>query len=290
MLISIIIPVYNSKDNLTGIINSIFIQNRKDIEVIVIDNGSFSAVEGFIKREHPSVIVIRNDKNMGTSYARNQGIRAAKGDYLMFIDSDTELQFEFFSILKRGLEKFPQNIAAFSPKIIDKKTKKIFSCGLSISPIYRSYDIGRGKSTNNFLYPLEIDGPNSCCAIFRRGYLEKVKEKSYFDEDFFFLFEDTDLALRLKTKKYRSIFVPELICYHQGSSAGISKEFRRFLCFRNRWYMILKVKKGKELLIFLLKSFFYDFFRTLHFALTNRYFVRACRDIYRYTKNLQRAA
>ena len=286
MFVSVIIPAYNSKYFLIKALNSIMKQSFANVEIIVIDNGSSDGTYQFVTGNHPSLKIVRNDKNMGTSYARNQGIRTAKGDYLMFMDSDAELQPDFFSILKKVLEKFPQNIAAFSPKIIDKKAKKIFSCGLYISSLYRSYDIGRGKSTNNFLYPLEIDGPNSCCAIFRRRYLEGVKEKTYFDEDFFLLFEDTDLALRLKTRKYRSIFAPELICYHRRSSSSISKEFRRFLCFRNRWYMVLKVKKKKELLIFLLKSFFYDFFRTLHFALTNRYFVRACRDIYRYAKNL----
>ena len=284
MLISIIITAYNSKDYLIRALESIFIRDEKDIEVITIDNGSTEAIEGFIKSKYPGVMVIRNNKNTGTSCARNQGIRAARGDYLMFMDSDTELQPDFFSMLKKGLEKFPQNIASFSPKIIDKKTKKIFSCGLYVSPIYRSHDIGKGKPVGNFSYSLEIDGPNSCCAVFRREYLERVKEKSYFDENFFFLFEDTDLALRLKTKGCRSIFVPELICWHYGNSAGFSKEFRRFLCFRNRWYMILKIKQKKKLFLFLLKSFFYDFFRTLSFALTNRYFLRACKDTWHRAK------
>lgn len=281
MLISIIITAYNSNKYLSRAIESIFVQKENNIEIIVVDNGSIPTVEDFLKDKYSKLRIIRNGSNRGTSCARNQGIKEARGDYIMFMDSDVELENDFFFKLKKRLEKLPQDIAAFSPKIIDKKTKKIFSCGLLISSIYRSYDFGKGKLADNFLNSFKIDGPNSCCAVFKKEYLEKLKEENYFDESFFFLFEDTDLALRLKNKGFKSIFIPELICYHYGEASNFSREFRRFLCFRNRWYMILKIKDNRKLFLLLARSFIYDFFRALSFALTNRYFLRACKDIWR---------
>lgn len=281
MNISIVIPTYNSRQFLKKALDSIFIQKYKEVDVIVIDNASSDGTFEDIKNQFPSVKAVRNNQNKGACLARNQGIELAKDDYIMLMDCDVELADNFFLALETVFKKLSQDVAGISPKIIDKNSKKIFSCGLRVFPIYRTYDIGRGKSADNFLQPFAIDGPNSCCAVFRKEYLEKIKERDFFDEDFFFLFEDADLALRLKQKGYSSFFAPELICYHRGNSSATSKEFRRYLSFRNRWYMILKFKKKKQFLLFLLRSFFYDFFRTVHFTLTNRYSLVAFKDIYK---------
>lgn len=271
MAISIIIPTYNNKIYLQKALSSIFIQKANGMEVIVIDNGSKDGSYEFIKNSFPLVKIVRNTKNMGACYARNQGMEIAQGDYIMFMDCDVELQLDFFIKLKRVLPNLPHDVAGISPKIIDNTSKKIFSCGLYISSIYRTHDIGKNKSHQYFSSSFYIDGPNSCCAIFKREYLEKTKEKNYFDEDFFFLFEDADLALRLKNKGYKSLFIPELICFHYSNSSHTSKHKRRYLCFRNRWYIILKNNPRRKLLNFLWKSFLYDFPRTIHFFLTNRY-------------------
>ena len=182
----------------------------------------------------------------------------------------------------------PSDIGSVSAKIININSKKVFSCGLKVSDIYRVYDAGKNRFPEDFNQPFFVDGPNSCCGIYQRDVLEKLKEDGYFDEGFFFLFEDADLALRLKKKGYKCLFVPSLVCYHYGASAPISQDYRRFLCFRNRWFMILKHNRGIKLVTFLLKSFFYDLVRTVYFALTNRYFIKAVREITLYKKKMIR--
>jgi len=280
-LLSIIILAYNSRERLREALNSLFVQDLEDIEIIVIDNGSLDPVQEFIKRQFKPVITVKNDKNMGASFGRNQGIALARGAYIMFMDCDAELRRDFFLKLRPVLEQLPENIAGVSPKIIDKSSQKIFSCGLRISPIYRAHDIGNNRNVDDFSQSFKIDGLNTCCAIFRKDYLKEIKDGNYFDEDFFFLFEDVDLALRMKNKGYSFLFVPSLACHHKGDSSNTPAQLRRFLCFRNRWYMILKIKNKSRLFSFLLRSFFYDFFRTLHFSLTNPFFCRALRDVYR---------
>lgn len=285
MFISIVIPTYNSKDCLEKALNSIFIQNYKDIEVVMVDNGSSDGTSELLKEQFPLVKLITNNQNEGSSFARNQGIELSKGDYILFMDSDTYLDKNFLANLRKVLDKLPSHIAGISPKILDAKSKKVFSCGLYVSRLYRVYDVGRDRASDAFPYEFTITGPNTCCAVFRRGSLEEVKSGgSYFDKDFFFLFEDADLALRLKKKGYLSVFAPSLLCYHDGNGSKTSEEFRRFLCFRNRWHMILKSKKNLRLMLFLLRSFLYDFPRTLHFVLTNRYSLVAFKDIYKKIK------
>ncbi|MFH1769010.1 MAG: glycosyltransferase family 2 protein [Candidatus Omnitrophota bacterium] len=282
ILISIIMPIYNSKAGIKCCLGSMSSQLSPEIQIIVVDNGSSDESESFLKENYPNVVLIRNHENLGAAAARNQGLELAEGKYVMFIDCDVALGKDFFTILKTTLRQLPRQIAGVSPKIIDKNSGRIFSCGLFVSSIYRAHDIGRGKAAGRFPRRFTIDGPNSCCAVFKREYLEKIKENGrYFDEDFFFLFEDADLTLRLKQNRYASLFVPNLICYHRSGSSGFSKQFRRFLCFRNRWYMILKYNRGRRLILFLSRSFLYDFSRTLHFAFTNRYFTLAVKDIYK---------
>ncbi len=289
MQLSIIIPVYNSKKYLGDCLSSIFGARKSNmgIETIIVDNASTDGTEDVIKKNYPFLRYIRNTFNKGSAAARNQGITEAKGEFLMFLDSDAYLDKNFFIKLKSILISLPEDVGALAAKVINVSTKKIFSCGLKISSIYRVYDVGRGRKTINFSRPFMVDGPNSCCGIYRRETLEKAKEKVYFDEDFFFLFEDADLALRMKKKGYKCLFVPELACYHYGGGSGISGEYRRFLCFRNRIFMILKYQQGEKLMCFLLKSFFYDLPRTFHFVLTNRYFLRTIHDICNYRRKVK---
>jgi len=281
MFLSVIIPAYNSKNFLGKALSSIFIQNYEGLEVIVVDNGSSDGTRGFIKDNYPKVTLITNTENKGTSFARNQGIAAAKGEYIMFLDSDAYLKEGFFEKLERILKTLPQSVGAVSPRIIKAGSDRIFSCGLKVSSLYRVYDIGKNKDAGAFNDSFFVDGPNTCCGVYRRDILEELKEDSYFDEDFFFLFEDADLALRLKKKRYKCLFVPQLVCCHYKGGSGFPDNYRRFLCFRNRMFMILKYNKGKKLLGFLLRSFFYDSLRAIHFVLTNPYFPRVFRDIYK---------
>lgn len=277
--LSLIIPAYNNIENIRRCLDSVFSQRPTGAEVIVIDNASSDSTPEVIIKEYPDVVLMRNKKNMGSSFARNQGIRAARGKYLMFLDSDAYLGKDFFKNLE-GVLAGANQPDAISTRILKADSGKVFSCGLRVSALYRVFDVGRGRPREEFSLPLAVDGPNSCCAIFKRECLESLKEKGeYFDEDFFFLFEDADLALRLKEKGHSCLFMPELTCYHYGEGSKLSRDFRRFLSFRNRWYMILKIKETSRLFSFFARSLPYDFLRTLHFSLTNKHFFRCLRDI-----------
>jgi len=282
MTLSFVIPTYNSIKHIRKCLDSIFTQLPRDTEVIVIDNNSTDFTTDLIERDYPEVRIIRNKTNMGSSRARNQGIEASSGDYIIFMDSDAYLKGGFFSALERILKRIPSYVSSVSPKILKSDSNQIFSCGLYVSLLYKTYDVGQGMREDLFSKPFVVDGPNSCCAVFKREFLEKMKQKrGYFDEDFFFLFEDAEMALRLKERGYQTLFAPELACYHYGNGAGIPDKYRRYLCFRNRLYAILKTKNKSRFASFMLRSLFYDFFRTAHMALTNRHFFKIFKEISR---------
>lgn len=91
ILISVIIPVYNSENFLEKCLESVTKQTLKNFEVLLINDGSTDKsleICNFFQRKYPDMIRIFNNKNQGVSASRNQGINEAKGKYLQFIDSD----------------------------------------------------------------------------------------------------------------------------------------------------------------------------------------------------------
>ncbi len=95
-MISVIVPVYNRKETLVRCVKSLLDQTFSELEIILVDDGSTDgsgAVCNALSREDIRIRVIHKE-NGGVSSARNAGIEAAKGEYLMFMDSDdyAELQ------------------------------------------------------------------------------------------------------------------------------------------------------------------------------------------------------
>jgi len=87
-LVSVIIPVYNRKSCVKDAIESVFAQTHKNIEIIVVDDGSDVDYFEYLKPYLDRIFLISLSENRGVSAARNEGIKAAKGDYIAFLDSD----------------------------------------------------------------------------------------------------------------------------------------------------------------------------------------------------------
>lgn len=100
MKYSVIIPVYNSEKTIKRCIESITSQERTDVEIIIINDGSTDESESLCKAlqtEHNNIIYIHKE-NGGVSSARNLGLTVAKGKYVMFVDSDDYVDSECFDV------------------------------------------------------------------------------------------------------------------------------------------------------------------------------------------------
>ena len=87
---SVIIPVYNTSPYLEECIDSVYNQTQKEIEVIAINDGSTDdswTILQELKRKYPGLVVI-SQENSGLGYTRNVGLSMAKGEYVLFLDSD----------------------------------------------------------------------------------------------------------------------------------------------------------------------------------------------------------
>ena len=104
-MVSIIIPAYNAEKYIEQCIDSIISQTYKNIEVIIVNDGStdntLAICEKYAKEDKRIKIVKK--KNEGVSKARNDGIKIATGKYIMFIDSDDYIDDDYIEIMHKNI-------------------------------------------------------------------------------------------------------------------------------------------------------------------------------------------
>lgn len=112
-LISVIVPVYNVEAYLEECLRSICHQTYRNLEIILIDDGSTDGSAAVYERfaQEDQRIRIFQQENAGLSAARNRGIAEAKGDYLTLVDSDDLIHFNFVSTLIEQLQEHRADIA-----------------------------------------------------------------------------------------------------------------------------------------------------------------------------------
>ena len=103
--ISIIVPIYNSEKYLKKCIDSLVNQTKKELEIILINDGSTNNSEKIIKEYKDDRIKYIKNENQGIGITRNEGIAKAQGKYLMFIDSDDYLEKNTCELLFNKAEK-----------------------------------------------------------------------------------------------------------------------------------------------------------------------------------------
>lgn len=112
-LISIIVPVYNVQKYLPRCIDSIINQTYKNLEIIVVDDGSTDdsgkICDEYAKKDNRIRVI--HKENGGLSEARNIGINQANGDLIGFIDSDDYISKDMFEILRKSLIKYQTDIS-----------------------------------------------------------------------------------------------------------------------------------------------------------------------------------
>lgn len=100
-LISIVVPVYNVESYLVNCVSSIIEQTYKNLEIILVDDGSTDKSKKIcddLAKKDKRIKVIHKD-NGGLSSARNAGIDVAKGEYIGFVDSDDKINKNMYRIL-----------------------------------------------------------------------------------------------------------------------------------------------------------------------------------------------
>ncbi len=228
MKLSIIIVSYNTKELLKQCLDSVSKSSFKEpYEVIVVDNASSDGSE--------DLATIKNHQNTGYPFSNNQGIKIAKGEYVLLLNSDTEVKIGAFEKLVSFMNSHPQvgiasaqllnpdgsiqpsggylprlsNIAAWMLLLDDIPVLKNFIC---------AYHVNRPSFYSK---THEIGWVQGAAMIVRKKTLEEI---GTLDENIFMYGEDVELCLRAKKKNWQVWTIAEAQVVHKSfqSSGGVS--------------------------------------------------------------------
>lgn len=185
--VSIIVPVYNVERYLPECLNSIRSQTYKDIELILVDDGSTDGsgkICDCCARSDARVVAV-HQKNAGVSAARNKGMSLASGEFILFVDADDVASSELVETLVRDIEDSYADVAVCGFSRFEKEYA--FSAGKRGANA-RAKTIGNKEALKEMLYGRKIDsGP--FCKLIKRSLLKGVvfDERLVVGEDFDFL-------------------------------------------------------------------------------------------------------
>jgi GT2 family glycosyltransferase len=242
-LISIISVHYNQLELTRAFLESLRLLTYKNIEIIVIDNGSTKEPVKPLIKDFPEAQFIVNQENLGFAGGNNLGIKVAKGDYLLFLNNDTEPAPDFIEPL---LKVFRENelVGMASPKIIYHGTNKIQFVGSgSINPYtgrsFREYFKEEDNNDFNFSKPTEM--LHGAALMVRREVIEKI---GLMPEVYFLYYEEVDWCSSAKKLGYELWIVASSVVYHKESmSIGKNSPFKTYYMTRGR---ILYLRRNTE--------------------------------------------
>lgn len=222
--LSIIIVNYNGKIYVDKCVNSIFSSNFKDLEVIVVDNGSFDGSIGYLKEKYKAYAdrfkTVFLEKNYGPAFARNKGVRIAKGKYIGFLDNDTEVEKKWAEVAISEFENNKKIGIIQSKLILSKERNKLDYAGEYLGQ--NGFLVQRAKGgevdCGQYDQKVEILAAKSAGMFIKKEVFDKI---GGFDSDYFIYVEETDLGWRTWLAGYKVIFIPESIVYHEFGTSTI---------------------------------------------------------------------
>jgi hypothetical protein len=230
MILTIIILTWNSSKYITKCLDSIY-ENIEDIEfeVIVVDNGSTDSTQNILeryKKAKPNLKVISLDKNYGTTIPRNLAIKEAKGEFILILDSDTEIKKGAVSELVDILNS-DEHVGIVAPRLLYPDGSVQASCKkfptltikiLKYLPFYKMNVLGEKMElytpqtySKDFNDVTPVDYCISACWLVRSATLRKV---GLFDENIFYAPEDVDLSLRMWLNGFKVLYNPKAEVIH----------------------------------------------------------------------------
>ncbi len=240
MTVSVIIPNYNGKKFIKECIDALESQTYTDFETIFVDNGSLDGSRSYVKENYPQIKFIPLDKNYGFSGAVNVGIKEAKGDYVVLLNNDTQVQKDWLKNLVACIEKDPKIFSCSSKMIRYNERDLIDDAGDEYSILGWAKKRGDGKSVDLYEEDKQVFSACAGAAIYRKSIF---KEIGYFDENFFAYLEDVDIGYRGNIYGYKNIYCSKALVYHIGSATtGATRHnaFKVKLSARNNFYLAYK--------------------------------------------------
>lgn len=222
MLLSVVIVNWNSRDDLRRCLDSLRTQSHRELEIIVVDNGSSDDSVDMMRREYHEVTVIEAGDNLGFAEGCNRGIEASHGPWVAMLNNDTVADSRWAEALVTAAGAAPSCCGMLQSLLLFlSRPDEINSTGIILTRAARGYDRDGSTPRSGLRGADEIFCPTAGAAAYRRSMLDEVKlPDGWFDRRHFMYYEDLDLGWRCRLAGHEAWFVPESFVLHRyhGSS------------------------------------------------------------------------
>ena len=253
MNLSVIVVNWFSRDALRRCVGSLLQHCRGiQLEVIVVDNGSFDGSRDLLLREFSSVIYVQSEANLGLAGGNNLGAKHATGDHLLFMHSDVELVENSLSALLEKM-KFLKDAGAVGCQLLNpdrtNQTGSVRAFPTIINQVLDSEYL-RERFPDSKLWGdrmvhaawsrhTEVDAVSAACILVRRNCFEQI---GGFNEKLFVAGAEVDLCFRLRAVGRLVYFVPETHVIHHGGSTHPSRVLT--VGYRQATYQFISRNRG----------------------------------------------
>lgn len=235
-LVSVIVPVYNVEKYLEKCVNSIINQTYKNLELILVDDGSkdnSSKICDELAKKDKRIIVIHQE-NQGVSSARNTGLDICKGSFVTFIDSDDYIEKEYLSIM---IEKLYKNNA----DLVICGYNQIMSLNIEKHTVGFDTEISQKDFTKGLLTQKGY-GMNAC-KLYKREIIGNIR----FDKELT-VGEDTYFILNISKNLKKCLCITEILYNYNVNSESIVRKY-------NKNYLDNYMKSSKKIKEFVINNF-----------------------------------
>ncbi len=219
-VVSLVISVWNRKEDLRENLQAIQKQTRPADQVIVVDNHSHDGTPEMVQQEFPSVeLITMPHSNYGACTTFNIGFNRARGDFIGILDDDVVLPPTFVEQMLQEFEREPLTTVLLSPKVIEPEMPEWYKDSEQVNtPRYMSTFRG--------------------CGSMARAHA--LREADYYDERFFIFGNERDLTARLLNLGYRVKMVPTIEVFHKAPFGMRHGARSLYYHVRNFWLFAFK--------------------------------------------------
>ncbi|HCC52243.1 MAG TPA: glycosyltransferase family 2 protein [Porphyromonadaceae bacterium] len=262
-LLSVVIITWNAGRDVKACLDSVLEATAGlPAEIIVVDNGSTDTTGAIVRSYDTQVTIIWLDKNYGVAYARNRGMKTAKGDFIWILDVDTIVNREAVVVMLDYLKNHPE-CGLCSCRLQSGEGEVQDSCRRLPYPLHKIRNLLSGEKGRSILpekirrqiekrnekqfyrkeilssEPFEAEYVIGACQLFRKTILDEV---GYLDEKIFYGPEDADFCLRIYRKGYKVVCLPAYHIIHHYNRISNKKIVSRmsFLHLKGLLYFYAK--------------------------------------------------
>jgi hypothetical protein len=256
-LVSVITVNYRQASITCALLDSIDQNSYKNLEVIVVDNGSEQDCSTLFQKHYPSVQVLSIRDNLGFAGGNNLGIKTAKGDFIFLVNNDTEWTS---GLVESLLERFDMDdsIGVVSPKIRYHHTPDMIQYAgfTEINSLTgRNETIGKNEKDSGQYDTASLTPYTHGAAMMLKK--EVIQEVGLMPENYFLYYEELDWCHQIKEAGYDLWYEPKGLIYHKESaSVGKLSSLKLYYLTRNRLLFMRRNIKGWRLGLFL--SYFFS--------------------------------